>query len=219
MNYRTFDPDKIDHQQCYRLLIGSVVPRPIAWVSSIDSEGVPNLAPFSFFTMVSHVPPMVSISVGERERRKKDTAANIAATEGYVIHVVSDGWETRMNASSANFEPEEDEFAALGLETVPSDLVPAPRIRDIPVAMECAHEQTIEFGDEWRTHLVIGRVLRWHVREDLMLEDKYINPGKLAPVGRLGGPRYCRTHSIFQMRAPYVQPDIAHPNEPENGSD
>ena len=215
MTYRTFDHDKIDHQQCYRLLIGSVVPRPIAWVSSLDADGVANLAPFSFFTTVSHYPPMVSITVGERDHRQKDTAANIAATGGYVIHVVTDGWETRMNGSSANFAPDRDEFAALGIETVASDLVDAPRIRDIPVAMECRHERTITFGDEWKSHLVIGNVLRWHVREDLMLDGKYINPGKLAPVGRLGGPRYCRTHSIFQMKAPYQTPDIAHPNTPE----
>ena len=215
MTYRTFDVDEIGHQQSYRLAIGSIVPRPIAWVSSMGADGVPNLAPFSFFSLVSHYPPMVSISVGERERRMKDTARNIEATKGYVIHTVVDGWEDKMNASSADFAPDEDEFAAIGLETIPADLVDAPRIAGAPVAMECRFDRLIELGDEWKTHLVIGRVLRWHVREDVMLDDKYIDPQKLAPVGRLGGPRYSRTHDIFEMQAPFVTPDRGHPNDPK----
>jgi flavin reductase (DIM6/NTAB) family NADH-FMN oxidoreductase RutF len=215
MDYRIFDADEIDHRQCYRLLIGAIVPRPIAWVSSIDANGVANLAPFSFFTTVSHYPPMVSFSAGEIVKRKKDTTANIEATKGYVIHTVTEGWQEVMNASSANYEPDQDEFTELGLETVPSDLVGAPRIKDCPIAMECTHERTIEFGEEWRTHLVIGRVLRWHVREDLMVEDKYINPQLLQPVGRLGGPRYCKTDEIYELHAPYIQPDVGDPNSAE----
>ena len=136
MSYVTFKADAIDHQQAYRMLIGSIVPRPIAWVSSISNEGVPNLAPFSFFTMVSHYPPMVSISVGERERRMKDTAKNITDTKGYVIHTVVNGWEEKMNATSANFAPDEDEFSKGNLETVSSDFVDAFRIANAPVAME-----------------------------------------------------------------------------------
>ncbi len=215
MDYCIFNADEIDHQQCYRLLIGSIVPRPIAWVSSIDADGVPNLAPFSFFSIASHYPPLVTIAVGEKEKELKDTAANIQTTKGYVIHTVTDDFADDMNASAANYAPQQDEFAEIGLETVPSDLVDAPRIKGCPVAMECTFEQMLEFGDEWKTHLVIGRVLRWHVREDLMLDDKYVNPHTLKPVGRLGGPRYCRTHDIYEMQAPYVQPDVAHPNAGE----
>lgn len=215
MKYYVFDVDEIDHRQAYRLSVGSIVPRPIAWVSSIDRQGVANLAPFSFFTLVSHHPPMVSISVGERERRAKDTAANIEATKGYVIHTVIDGWEEAMNRSAANFGPDEDEFAEIGLETVSSDLVAAPRIKGAPVAMECLWERTLVFGEEWRTFCVIGRIRRWHVREDLLTEAKYIDAYKLAPVGRLGGPRYCRTHDIFEMEPLYIQPDRADPNMPQ----
>ena len=194
MNYLTFDTDKIDHRQAYRLAIGSIVPRPIAWVSSMGADGVPNLAPFSFFTLVNHYPPMVSISVGELAR----------------------SWEDPMSASSANFAPEEDEFAAIGLETVPGDLVDALRLVGAPVAMECRYDQTLVLGDEWKTQLVIGSVLRWHVREDMMLDGKYIDPHKLAPVGRLGGPRYCRTNDIFEMKPPFTTPDIGHPNDPKS---
>lgn len=215
MEQRVFDTDKIDHRQAYRLCIGSIVPRPIAWVSSIDASGVANLAPFSFFTLVSHHPPMVSISVGEREHRAKDTAANIEATKGFVIHTVVEGWEAVMNESAANFDPAEDEFAEIGLDTVPADLVAAPRIKDAPVAMECEWERTLEFGEEWHTHCVIGRILRWHISEDLMIDDKYIDPHKLTPIGRLGGPRYCRTRDIFEMEPTYALPDRADPNAPQ----
>ena len=120
MNYRVFDTAEIDHQQIYRLLIGSVVPRPIAWVSTMSADGVANLAPFSFFTMVSHHPPMASISVGERENKPKDTARNILDTKGYVIHTVVNGWEESMNVCAGNYAPDESEFEAAGLETVPS---------------------------------------------------------------------------------------------------
>ncbi len=218
MSYRVFDAREIDHQQTYRLLIGSVVPRPIAWVSTASAAGGTNLAPFSFFTMVSHYPPMASISVGEREKKPKDTTRNILETKGYVIHAVANGWEERMNRSAGNYGPDESEFEATGLETLPSDLVAAPRIKDAPLAMECRFERMIPFGDEWVTHLIIGEVLRWHVREDLILTvaggKKYIDPERLRPVGRLGGPKYCRTREIFEMTAPYVTPDSAHPNDP-----
>ena len=223
MNYRVFNTSEINPQQIYRLLIGSVVPRPIAWVSTMSADGVANLAPFSFFTMVSHHPPMASISVGERisisegEMRPKDTARNILDTKGYVIHTVVNGWEEAMNASSGNYAPDESEFEAAGLDMIPADLVDAPRIKDAPVAMECHFERMIPFGDEWVTHLIIGEVLRWHVREDMLLFDGekiYIDPAKLQPVGRLGGPRYCRTQDIFEMQAPYIMPDRVHPSDP-----
>lgn len=146
----------------------------------------------------------------------KDTARNISDTKGYVIHTVVNDWEEKMNASSANFDPHENEFEALGLETIPADLVDAPRLLNAPVAMECELADLITYGDEWKTHLVIGKALRWHVREDLLLEDKYIDPAKLQPVGRLGGTNYCRTQDIFQMERTYRPPDEVHPNAPNN---
>jgi flavin reductase (DIM6/NTAB) family NADH-FMN oxidoreductase RutF len=212
MDYRIFDTEEIDHLQAYRLLVGSIVPRPIAWVSTVNQAGIPNLAPFSFFTCVSHAPPMVSISVGEKQRELKDTVRNILETEGYVIHTVVNGREEQMNQSSADYPHEANEFYEVGLETIPSDRVSAPRIKDAPITMECRLRSLITNGSEWKTHLVIGEVLRWHVRTDLMIEDKYIDPHKLEPVGRLGGVNYCRTQEIFQMERTYTPPDQVHPN-------
>lgn len=212
MNYEVFDTAHIDHRQIYRLLVGSIVPRPIAWVSTISAEGRPNLAPFSFFTCVSHDPPMVSLSVGERQSELKDTTRNILETGGYVIHAVAEGSEQVMNYTSSNFPAGVSEFEETGLETVPSGFVRAPRIANIPIAMECELATVITHGTHWKTHLIIGNVLRWHVRKDLLTEGKYIDPHRLAPIGRLGGVNYCRTSDIFQMDRTYTPPDKIHPN-------
>ncbi len=202
MEFRKIDPAGLDRRQIYRLLVGSVVPRPIAWVSTIDKAGNANLAPFSFFTCVSHDPPMLSISVGTRERVQKDTTRNILETQGYVIHVVVNGMEEQMNVCAGNFPPGVSEFEEAGLETTPADLVPAPRIAAAPVAMECVFRNLITTGTEELTHLVIGEVIRWHIREDVMVEDKYIDPVALQPVGRLAGNHYCRTQDVFSMQRP-----------------
>ncbi|MEE9257464.1 MAG: flavin reductase family protein [bacterium] len=202
MEFRKIDPAGLDRRQIYRLLVGSVVPRPIAWVSTIDKAGNANLAPFSFFTCVSHDPPMLSISVGTRERVQKDTTRNILETQGYVIHVVVNGMEEQMNVCAGNFPPEVSEFDEAGLEAIPSDLVPAPRIAAAPVAMECVFRNLITSGTKELTHLVIGEVIRWHIREDVMVEDKYIDPVALQPVGRLAGNHYCRTQDVFSMQRP-----------------
>ncbi|MEE9257455.1 MAG: flavin reductase family protein, partial [bacterium] len=116
MEFRKIDPADIDRRQIYRLLVGSVVPRPIAWVSTISKEGRTNLAPFSFFTCVSGVPPMLSISVGQREDQQKHTTRNILETQGYVIHVVVNGMEEQMNVCAGNYPPEVSESDEAGLE-------------------------------------------------------------------------------------------------------
>ncbi|MEE9240261.1 MAG: flavin reductase family protein [bacterium] len=206
MNFRIIDPAGLERRQIYRLLVGSVVPRPIAWVSTISKNGDVNLAPFSFFTCVSHSPPMLSISVGTREQDQKHTTRNILETQGYVIHVVANGHEEQMNICAGNFPPEVNEFEKAGLEAVPSDLVPAPRIANAPVAMECQFRNLITNGEGERTNLVIGEVIRWHIREDVLVEDKYIDPVRLQPVGRLAGNHYCRTQDVFELQRPDRKP-------------
>ena len=207
MNYIKLDAAGMDRRQVYRLMVGSIVPRPIAWVSSISREGVPNLAPFSFFTCVSHYPPMVSISVGARDGDYKHTTRNILETRGYVVHAVSNGLEEQMNVCSGDFPPEVSEFDEAGLTPIPADLVPAPRIAEAPLAMECTLHTMLSLGEpEHVTHLVIGEILRWHVREDLVEQGKYIDPVRLQPVGRLAGNNYCRTQDVFFMQRPDRKP-------------
>lgn len=203
MKFRKIDPGDIDRRHIYRLMVGTIVPRPIAWVSTISAAGHVNLAPFSFFTAVSHAPPMVSISVGMRDEIQKHTARNILETMGYVIHVVANGLEEQMNVCAGNYPPDVNEFEEAGLDAVPADLVPAPRIAAAPVAMECRFRSVITNGAEGdQTNLIIGEVIRWHIREDVMVEDKYIDPVLLKPVGRLAGNHYCRTQDVFEMLRP-----------------
>ncbi len=203
MNFRTINPGDIDRRQVYRLMVGSVVPRPIAWVSTISKAGVVNLAPFSFFTCVSQAPPMLSISVGERDDDQKHTTRNILETQGYVIHVVVNGMEEQMNVCAGNYPPEVNEFEEAGLEAIPADLVPAPRIANAPVAMECQFRTLLTNGEPGeRTNLVIGEVVRWHIREDVMIDEKYIDPVLLQPVGRLTGNHYCRSQDVFELQRP-----------------
>lgn len=203
MEFRKIDPGDIDRRQIYRLLVGTIVPRPIAWVSTISAAGHVNLAPFSFFTCVSHAPPMVSISVGMRDETQKHTARNILETMGYVIHVVANGMEEQMNVCAGNYPPDVNEFEEAGLDAVPADLVSAPRIAAAPVAMECRFRSVITNGVEGdQTNLIIGEVIRWHIREDVLVEDKYVDPVLLKPVGRLAGNHYCRTQDVFEMQRP-----------------
>jgi len=207
MNFCKIDPSDIDRRQIYRLMVGTIVPRPIAWVSTISAAGHANLAPFSFFTAVSHAPPMVSISVGTRENEQKHTTRNILETMGYVIHVVVNGMEEQMSVCAGNFSREVNEFEEAGLESVPSDLVHAPRIAKAPVAMECCFRSVITNGFNGdQTNLVIGEVIRWHIREDILVEGKYIDPVVLEPVGRLAGNHYCRTQDVFEMQRPDRKP-------------
>ena len=118
MKFRKIDPGDIDRRHIYRLMVGTIVPRPIAWVSTISAAGHVNLAPFSFFTAVSHAPPMVSISVGMRDEIQKHTARNILETMGYVIHVVANGLEEQMNVCAGNYPPDVNEFEEAGLDAV-----------------------------------------------------------------------------------------------------
>lgn len=192
-----------DFRQNYRLMVGTVVPRPIAWVSTISKDGHVNLAPFSFFTCVGQDPPLVSISVGKSPESIKDTTSNILETKGYVIHVVANGFEEQMNITSDNFPSNIDEFKEAGLNAVPSENVLAPRVENIPVAMECEFRHMLTNGNGHKVNLVIGEVLCWHIRKDVAMEEgKYIDPLKLKPLGRLAGNDYCRTQDIFAMQRP-----------------
>jgi flavin reductase (DIM6/NTAB) family NADH-FMN oxidoreductase RutF len=193
------DPDSLDARSCYKLLIGSVVPRPIAWTSTLSAEGIPNLAPFSFFTVASRNPPMLLISVGPRADENldtKDTLSNIEDTAEFVINVVSVPLSNTMHESSFNHPPEADEFEKAGLTAAPSEVVSAPRVGEAGVSMECVLERAIPLGSDT---VVIGRVVRFHVRDDLYSGGRVDVEG-LDPLGRLAG-NYTRVEDIFDLPA------------------
>jgi flavin reductase (DIM6/NTAB) family NADH-FMN oxidoreductase RutF len=148
------DPSDLDPQSMYKLLIGSVVPRPIAWTATMSRDGVYNLAPFSFFTVASRQPPMLCISVGpppeveDGERSTKDTLSNIEETEEFVINIVSLALSNMMYESSKNHPPEADEFEKAGLTPTPCEVVKVPRVEEAGVSMECVLERVLPLGTD-----------------------------------------------------------------------
>ena len=193
------DPAQLGAEQAYRLLTGVVVPRPIAWVTSLSQADVVNLAPFSAFTFVSPKPPMLAISVGRKAGIYKDTATNILHREEYVIHIADSALTHAVHESSAEFPPDISEVAELDLETVPSELIAVPRLAAAPIAMECRFRQCLEFG-ETRSRLIVGEVLMFHLRDGLLHNGK-IETEALDPIARIAGPRYARLGDIVVLKS------------------
>ena len=192
------DPSELDPQRVYKLLIGSVVPRPIAWTSTLSPEGIPNLAPYSFFTVASRNPPTLCVSVGERpsgEPFPKDTLRNIEETGEFVVNVVSLPLANAMYESSRDHAPGVDEFEAAGLTAAPCEVVKAPRVAEAPVSMECTLDRVVPIGTD---HLVLGRMVRLHVRDELYGQTGRINTTGLDPLGRLAGD-YTKVETIFEL--------------------
>jgi flavin reductase (DIM6/NTAB) family NADH-FMN oxidoreductase RutF len=194
-----FDPKELTEKDVYKLLIGSVVPRPIAWVSTISTEGVVNLAPFSFFNVASRNPPMLCISigpgVGEREGTEKDTLVNIRNQKEFVINVVPSSLGNEMQKTSENLPSDVDEFEAAGLTTLDSTIVKPKRVKEAPIQMECQLEQVIQLGSD---HLVIGRMVRYHINDDYYLGNYKVDLEKLQPLGRLAG-NYSESTEFFSL--------------------
>ena len=198
------DPKEAGWLGAYKLLIGSIVPRPIAFVSTLSPEGIPNLAPFSFFTAVSANPPVICFCPMRRRGTlpHKDTLHNITITREFVVNIVSEEFAEKMNITSAEFPPNINEFEAAGLTAVASDLVKPPRVKESHVHMECKLYFWVEVGGvEGSGSLVVGEVVRFHV-DDRYFNDFKIDPDLLKPVGRMGGVTYTRTTDRFDMTRP-----------------
>ena len=199
------DPAKLNIKDCHDLLVGAVLPRPIAFVSTIGANGVNNLAPFSYFTILSSKPVVVGFGIGpKRDGGKKDTLVNVEFAGDFVINVVTEGLAEAMNLTSGEYPPEIDEFKEAGLTAVPGDRVKSPRVGESPLNMECRLLQILEFGEAPRVNrFVIGEVLQIHVQEELLVNN-LVKAERLKPVGRLGEDFYCRTQDIFEMKRPQI---------------
>ncbi|PRO66134.1 flavin reductase family protein [Alkalicoccus urumqiensis] len=190
---------KKDH---YRLLTSIVTPRPIALVTSVSKAGYVNAAPFSYFSVISADPPLVSIAVGRRDGRKKDTAANILETGEFVIHAATKGNVKKMNETSAELAPEESEIDRAGFHPLVSSEVSVPSLKESPVKMECRLEKHLEFeGDDGAVDLLIGRILHYEI-EDKLYENGRVDTKKMKPVARLGGREYAELGNIFELPRP-----------------
>ena len=198
------DPKATGWLDTYKLLIGAIVPRPIAFVSTVSPDGISNLAPFSFFTGVSANPPVICFCPMRRRGPlpHKDTLHNIIATREFVVNIVSEDFAQQMNMTSAEFPPEVSEFEAAGLTPLASDLVKPPRVKESHVHLECKLYLLVEVGGEDGSgNLVLGEVVRFHVDDQYFANFK-IDPDQLRPIGRMGGATYTRTTDRFDMPRP-----------------
>ncbi len=203
-HYSTSDASDWDGKQCYRTLISCVQPRPIAFVSTISSEGVANLAPFSFFNAVCAKPPTLMFCPGKKaDGASKDTAVNMRAVPQCVVNVVPFGLRDAMNQSSKSYEPSVSEFEAVGLTSIASDVVKPFRVAESPVQMECKLVQMLPIGEGLHAvDLCLVEVVRFHIAEEVLDDDHRIDLGKLDLIGRLGGLEYSRTDERFSLKRP-----------------
>ena len=204
----TIDPQEHAPADIYKLLIGSVVPRPIAFVSTVNAEGQRNLAPFSFFNAICPNPPLVCFSpvfkAGEKAQ-PKDTLRNIRETGEFVINIVSEDFAEPMNVTSGEYPPDVDEFVVAGFTAKPSVKVKASRVAESRIHMECELRQILTLSDKpLGGSLVIVEVLLFHI-DDEILDGYRIDPDKLRAIGRMGGPTYTRTADRFDIARPEVR--------------
>lgn len=202
MQFTVFDFATLTPSDRYKLLIGGVVPRPIGWIGTRDPEGRRNLAPYSFFNVVAGTPPTVLFSPGRREGSPKDTLANVLTTGVFTVNIVDEALAEAMNLTSGEYDADVDEFDLIGLEAVPGEVVDAPMVAGSPVRLECEVTQTVELDDPPTNTVVFGRVLRMHVRSDLLYGTR-IDPIGLRAVGRMAGAGYTKTApGYFEMQRP-----------------
>jgi len=188
----------------YRWLASTITPRPIAWVSSRSAEGVSNLAPFSFFQVISDDPPTLMINVNHRaDSGLKDTLLNVQASGDLVIQLVSFAQAEAMNASAAVLPYGISEFEQCGIASLPSQRVAPPRVAGAAVAFECRVAQILPYpADKPNCHLIFAEVLLAHIDDAVLNDQGRIDAHKLDLVGRLGGMAYSRTRDTFEMRRP-----------------
>lgn len=199
----TIDPKDHDYSDIYKLMIGSIVPRPIAFISTLSKNGVPNLAPFSFFNGVCSNPPTILFStVVKKDGTRKDTLNNVEAMREFVVNIVSEDFAEKMNITSADFPPEVDEFIESGLSPIPSELVKPPRVKESRISMECRLTQIVRIGDgPGGGCTVFGEIIRFHIADELF-DNFRIDPDKLQAIARMGGPTYSRTKDRFDLVRP-----------------
>jgi flavin reductase (DIM6/NTAB) family NADH-FMN oxidoreductase RutF len=195
------NPEQLSHQDCYKLLIGSVLPRPIAWVSSMDLSDNLNIAPFSYFTIASNKPMTLIFCVGPIADGdgKKDTLRNVQAVSEFVVNLTNEDTAQAMNRTATALPPDQSEFEWASLTSVPSETIRVPRIAEAPISFECILRQVVLISEEpGGGSAVFGDVQRIHVRDDLY-DSGRINLARYKPIGRLAGSGYVRVTDTFNM--------------------
>jgi flavin reductase (DIM6/NTAB) family NADH-FMN oxidoreductase RutF len=200
----SIDPTTQSERENYKLLIGSIIPRPIAFVTTLSKEGVLNAAPFSYFSIVASQPPLISVSIQRKQGVMKDTSRNAIDIGAFVVHIVDESTVEAVNQTAANLPSNESEVTLAGLTPIASELVLVPGIQQSKIRMECLLEQAIPLGGIQSLpgcDLIIGRVVRFHIADDVY-ENGNIIVEKLNPVSRLAGSYYATIGKQFEIERP-----------------
>lgn len=200
----TIDPASQSAQDNYKFLIGSIIPRPIAFVTTLSSDGVLNAAPYSYFNIVAANPPLISISVQRKNGERKDTSRNAITNGAFVVHISDESYIEQINVTAANLPPEESEVTLAGLTPIASEKIDVPGIAEARIRMECVLEQAVPLGGAEGSpacDLLIGRIVCFHIDEALY-ENGHIDPLALKPVSRLAGTSYAKLGEIFGIDRP-----------------
>lgn len=201
MSKVVFDLIGTESRDSYKLLSGLIVPRPIGWIGTRRADGTNNLAPFSFFNVVSTNPPVVLFSAGSHRDRPKDSSTLAESSGEFTVNIVSERVVDAMSITSGSFTAEEDEFSLAGLTPADGRRVDAPLVAESPANLECRVRQIVEIGEYGRTRLVVGDVLVIHVA-DRVLDGTRIDNDALQAVGRMAGNTYIRTRDRFEVGRP-----------------
>ncbi len=218
---RIIDPKVVPTRDLHQFLLGAVAPRPIAFASTINDDGVANLAPYSFFNAFSSNPPIVVFSSNRRvsNNSTKDTLHNIEKNKEVVINVVNHAIVRQMAVAAIEFDSAISEFSKSGLTPIPSDLVKPFRVKESPVHLECKVKEIITLGEEGGAgHLIICHVVRMHINEDIIDENNRIDPNKIDLVGRMGRAYYTRAsgNAIFSVVQPVTKVALGYDQLPDH---
>jgi flavin reductase (DIM6/NTAB) family NADH-FMN oxidoreductase RutF len=197
-----FDPQELEQTAIYKLLTGTVIPRPIGWISTINEDGIHNLAPFSYFNAVGDDPPHVMFSTVHSNNLNKDTLNNVLATKQFVVNMVTEDLVEQMNLTSQPIAANESEFELAGLTPIASSLVKPPRVKECKITMECemVHHYKLENSKTGGATIVIGKIVLFHIDESVLLENYKINIETYKPIARLAGSNYSKLGEIFSIK-------------------
>ncbi|MDI9256853.1 flavin reductase family protein [Flavobacterium sedimenticola] len=197
-----FDPNLLESSAVYKLMTGSIIPRPIGWIATVSEDGINNLAPFSYFNAVGDDPPHLMFSVNRANNTNKDTLNNVLATKQFVVNMVTESTVEQMNATAQGVASEVDEFELAGVTPIPSVKVKPMRVKESPVQFECelVHHYFLEDHKNGGSCIIIGRIVMMHFDDTILLDNYKINLETYKPVARLAGANYSKLGELFAIK-------------------
>jgi flavin reductase (DIM6/NTAB) family NADH-FMN oxidoreductase RutF len=197
-----FDPNQLEPSAVYKLMTGSIIPRPIGWIATVSEDGINNLAPFSYFNAVGEDPPHVMFSVNRANHTNKDTLNNVLATKQFVVNMVTESTVEQMNTTAQAVPATVDEFELAGVTPIPSEKVKPMRVKESPVQFECelVHHYFLEDHKNGGSCIIIGRIVMMHFDDNVLLDNYKINLETYKPVARLAGANYAKLGELFSIK-------------------